>query len=213
MRTALEHWGRGILDVLREARPDMPASLSDRATDVWEPLVAIADVAGQAWPSRGREAARALSGRFEDADLRVELLRDIFQIAREMSHPTIVASQDLIAQLTAITDRPWATYARGKPLTPHGLARLLDPLGIHPISTGKLRGYMVEGFGDAFARYLPREVSERQDAAESKVAGADSFVTGVSLAGQSVSNAGPNSPADLTLRHFEPGESDEGRTF
>jgi putative DNA primase/helicase len=40
---------------VRDIEPDMPEALSaagDRAPDAWEPLVAIADVAGGAWPVR-----------------------------------------------------------------------------------------------------------------------------------------------------------------
>ncbi len=38
----------------------LPAGSSDRAADAWEPLLAIADVAGGAWPSRARRAATVL---------------------------------------------------------------------------------------------------------------------------------------------------------
>ena len=37
--------------------------LDDRAQDVWEPLLAIADVAGDDWPQAARRAAIELSDR------------------------------------------------------------------------------------------------------------------------------------------------------
>jgi Protein of unknown function (DUF3631) len=71
---------------LREIEPDMPEALSaagDRAPDAWEPLVAIADVAGGAWPERARNAALALAGVDAaplDGDVDTALLSDISHI-------------------------------------------------------------------------------------------------------------------------------------
>jgi Protein of unknown function (DUF3631) len=71
---------------LRDIEPDMPEALSaagDRAPDAWEPLVAIADVAGGAWPERARNAALALAGVDAaplDGDVDAALLSDISHI-------------------------------------------------------------------------------------------------------------------------------------
>jgi hypothetical protein len=35
--------------------------LEDRAADTWEPLIALADLAGNDWPQRARTAALALT--------------------------------------------------------------------------------------------------------------------------------------------------------
>lgn len=45
---------------LAAAQPTFPPGLSDRAEDAWEPLLAIADLAGDEWAVRAREAAVAL---------------------------------------------------------------------------------------------------------------------------------------------------------
>ena len=46
---------------LRRIEPQPPLAVdNDRAKDMWEPLLAIADVAGGDWPRRAREAGRAL---------------------------------------------------------------------------------------------------------------------------------------------------------
>jgi hypothetical protein len=64
----------------------MPEALSaagDRAPDAWDPLVAIADVAGGAWPERARNAALALAGVGAapvDGDIDTALLSDIKHI-------------------------------------------------------------------------------------------------------------------------------------
>ena len=44
------------------AEPVMPDGVTDRAAEVWEPLVAIADVAGGHWPATARAAASHLVG-------------------------------------------------------------------------------------------------------------------------------------------------------
>ena len=44
IRTALEAWATDAIYTLRAVRPSLPAALNDRAQDVWEPLLAIADL-------------------------------------------------------------------------------------------------------------------------------------------------------------------------
>jgi hypothetical protein len=46
---------------LRDADPDTPEALHDRACDNWRPLLAIADLAGGDWPQKVRSAAQTLS--------------------------------------------------------------------------------------------------------------------------------------------------------
>lgn len=53
-------------EAIRAARPSMPEGLHDRAQDNWEPLLAIADLAGGPWPEQARAAALALSGGDEE---------------------------------------------------------------------------------------------------------------------------------------------------
>src|SRR5206468_198244 len=48
----VEH-GRAIV----QARPEIPEELNDRAADIWEPLLALAELAGGEWPAKAREAA------------------------------------------------------------------------------------------------------------------------------------------------------------
>ena len=57
----LDEWSESpVIDRLREARPFLPDELGDRAADVWEPLLAIADEAGDDWPRSARQAACVL---------------------------------------------------------------------------------------------------------------------------------------------------------
>lgn len=163
---------------LAESTPALVDALNDRAADVWEPLFAIADLAGESWPAQARAAAVALAGeQRDDQDLPIELLKDIRVIFDELpdgpADLDAVKTAELLEGLNALTERPWPTYGRGeKPLTAHALARLLKDFGI--VSAGRLtfpdgrhRGYRRSGFDDAFARYLPIKVSMCPDANES----------------------------------------------
>jgi hypothetical protein len=59
LRQRLNQWVTAHLDVLTNAAPDMP--LEVRAADTWEPLIAVADLAGGQWPRAARKAAVALT--------------------------------------------------------------------------------------------------------------------------------------------------------
>jgi Protein of unknown function (DUF3631) len=143
---------------ITEAEPEMPAGLSDRAEDVWEPLLAIADLAGGDWPQRARCAAVALSGnRTDDEDShRVQLLRDVRAIFMKRGIDEI-GSTDLVFALNAIEESPWAGWSRGTGLSTHALAKQFKQFGIAPRHTrdGSARGYSLHQFEDAFSRYLP----------------------------------------------------------
>jgi hypothetical protein len=141
---------------------DVPAELDDRASDSWEPLLMLADVAGGAWPAKARRAAVLLSGGAapEDDTLSVQLLADVrfvFADRKAERLPTAV----LLERLHALEDSPWADY-RDRGLKPHGLSRLLRPYAIGPrllkFGAQPARGYELEQFADAFARYLPLSV-------------------------------------------------------
>jgi hypothetical protein len=151
-----------VLEQLREARPTLPALDDDRKAEVLEPLLAIADVAGGSWPARARKAALALAGAAEDTDIVVELLRDLAHIVTTYD-TDIIPTKDILTTLTALDDRPWASWKHDKPMTARALARLLGPLGIFPCSDRSLRGYRADAFSDAISRYVPSEPSTRHN--------------------------------------------------
>lgn len=163
LREQLATWGPSALEALRDARPAFPEGLGDRQADVWEPLLAIADMAGGTWPSRARNAAIVLTGSAEDTDVRVELLRDVREILSEYDIAAIIPTKELIEKLTALEDSPWGTWTKGKSITPHRLTRLLGPLGIRPVHLESHRGYRVDAFQEAIARYLPIKASVCQE--------------------------------------------------
>lgn len=143
----------------KKARPQVPETLHDRAADCWEPLIAIADLAGGDWSKRAREAAKQLSGTVQDDEsVRTELLRDVRDVfARTRSER--IGSAALCDALAADVEGRWREYAHGKPITPRQLARLLRPFSIVPSTVrsddSTAKGYKREDFADAFGRYLP----------------------------------------------------------
>jgi hypothetical protein len=143
---------------IRQARPDIPEGLNDRAADNWVPLLAIADAAGGGWPKLAREAAKAISGaESEPASIGVELLTDIKLVFERKADR--ISSAELIDALCADQERPWATFHHGKNMTPRQLANRLRGFGIVSSAVrlddgGNLKGYKLEQFAEAFQRYL-----------------------------------------------------------
>jgi hypothetical protein len=162
LRRELERWAQEHVKALREAEPELPAGLDDRAAESWEPLLAIAELAeregGEDWASHARSAARALAaGRAESEGhgvIALAAIRGIFGVADELHTTTIVKG------LNADESLPFVEYRKGAGLNSRGLAKLLDPFAIRPhpirIEGVQARGYRREQFTDSWARYCDR---------------------------------------------------------
>lgn len=158
------------IDLLREtaeaigkARPSPIPGLNDRANDAWEPLLAIADQAGDHWPKSARNAAIALHGlEGESPSIGAELLADVKAVF-EAKSASKVFSADLLEALVADEEAPWATWNRGKPMSPRQLSAKLAEFGIKSkdirIGSTNKKGYDRADFSDAFGRYLSHEPS------------------------------------------------------
>lgn len=144
-------------EAVRQSRPELPSVLNDRAQDNWEPLLAIADVAGGNWPNMARHAAIKLSGSDDGGSVGNELLADIQEIIQG-KRLTRISTADLIHELCADEEKSWATYNRGRPISPRQLSTRLKGYGIVSgnIRAGSFihKGYRVDQFDDAFSRYL-----------------------------------------------------------
>jgi len=149
---------------LRAIDPDMPAEISNRVADNWRPLLAIAVAAGGDWPDRARRIA--VGDRRPEQVTGIMLLEDINAVfaAERVDR---IPSQDLVAKLANMEDRPWVEWHNGKPITPRQLAKLLEPFEVKPdtirMGSGTAKGYLLDQFTDAFARYTPsRSVTPEQ---------------------------------------------------
>ena len=146
-------------EAVRFSRPNLPAKLNDRAQDNWEPLLAIADVAGGQWPALARDAALKLAGSV-DAGLTpgVELLSDIQEIF-DSKKVDRISTAELITALCEDEEKPWATYNRGFQIKPRQVAKRLSEYGIcsntiRISASSTPKGFTKSQFEDAFLRYL-----------------------------------------------------------
>ena len=136
--------------------PEMPAGIEDRNADVWEALLAVADLAGGEWPERARVSAVSLVTSSADRGRSLGLLllrdlREIFEVSERLSTETI------LDRLHALDEAPWGDL-HGKPLDARGLSRRLSKYGIGPkvLRDGDrtIRGYEAAELADPWERYL-----------------------------------------------------------
>jgi putative DNA primase/helicase len=167
---------------LAEADPVMPAGIINRAADNWRPLLAVADIAGGAWPERARRAAIELSADGEDAmSAGVLLLADLRELF--VSQPSgALFTREILKALHADETRPWPEWKNGKPITERQLAALVKPYKIRPKTVRRgaetEKGYRFDWFADAFASYLPpRSVTASQSSIRAAL-DSDPSVTG-----------------------------------
>jgi hypothetical protein len=159
LRDRMGAWAQAHAAELAEAEPAMPPGITDRPADVWEALLAVADVAGGQWPKRARAAAVALETvRAEATPSRgVQLLADIRGVF-EVVDADRLSSEELCKRLGELEEAPWGDL-RGHPIDARGLAGRLRPYGVRPhkvrTEESVLQGYLSADFLDAWRRYLP----------------------------------------------------------
>jgi hypothetical protein len=145
------------VDHLREARPDLPDDLDDRALDGIEPLLAIAELAGGSWPVEARAACVELYGgrQLEDESTGIRLLADIQNVFSDRDR---ITTADLLDALHELDESPWGDWF-GKPITNRALAALLKPYDIKSrnikLAERRPKGFLREQFESAWSRYTP----------------------------------------------------------
>lgn len=159
LRAKLARFADDYKDQVKQTRPQLPQNLNDRAQDNWEPLLAIAQVAGNEWFQIGMVAAVKLSGGESSSQtIGTELLADVKEIFEEKQVSRISMSE-LIKALVADEEKAWASYNRGFPIKPRQISKRLGEYGIKskPVRIGieVSKGYEKSQFDDAFFRYIP----------------------------------------------------------
>ena len=134
--------------------------ISDRALDNWEPLLAIAQLAGHAWVEKVYQAATNLSENDKEIlPIGTELLKDIEKI---FAYKSIIKihTVDLIHCLCEDEESPWSIYnlrGQDKKITPRQLGKLLSPYQIHSknieIAGIQRKGFDKSEFEEAWQRY------------------------------------------------------------
>jgi hypothetical protein len=149
---------------IQAATPAIPEQLNDRAGDVWEPLLALADIAGAHWPAQAREAALQLAEAAQEQNPIGSLLLDIF-CALIVTKQDRILSRALVEGLAGSAERPWGELLRGRPVSELWIAQQLRPYGIRPrlfrLEGQRARGYFKEDMVDAFQRYVPKSEVQR----------------------------------------------------
>jgi Protein of unknown function (DUF3631) len=160
LRRAVAVWADSAISALRDARPPLPESLDDRAAEIWEPLLAIADAAGGSWPEQARKAACVLHHADMEAEslgvLLLHAIKETFEgLDKEEKNPPpvdlfvgerqrkidYILTVDLLVALVDRDAEPWGGWwgtdverAVEKRTTPRGpagkLAALLRPFEV-----------------------------------------------------------------------------------
>lgn len=153
---SLAAWAVAVADSIEW--PDVPPQVQDRDADVWEALLAVADVAGRDWPARARAAAVAMVAETKQSSpsLGVLLLEDLRTV---FGSSDALPTEIILERLHALEESPWADL-HGKTLDARGLSRRLSQYGVGPANlnlggVSRRKGYRRTDLHDAWTRYLP----------------------------------------------------------
>ncbi|MDP9176745.1 MAG: DUF3631 domain-containing protein [Gemmatimonadota bacterium] len=158
LKQRMARWATDNRPSLKVADAVAPDALGARQSDVWRPLLAIADAAGGAWPELSRTAACALYGiAEEEGDSGLLLLQDLKSLFDLQGGGTLSTSSILEA-LAAMEDRPWPEYSNHRPISKRGLASLVGRFGVKPknirLGSEVVKGYEYSALQPAFTTYL-----------------------------------------------------------
>jgi hypothetical protein len=154
----LAGWLGGYLAELEKAEPPMP--LEDRAADTWEPLVAVADLAGSPWPELARHAAVVLTNDRDQAANVSDRIRLLADIRTAFGDAEALPTTTLITRLRSDPEAPWSDHGPAG-ITPMRLSAMLRDYDIRSANIrfgepiGQVKGYYRADFTDAWARYCP----------------------------------------------------------
>jgi len=208
LRDRLAKWAASAEDRVGCPWPVMPPGVADRAADVWEPLLMVADLAGGGWPDRAREACAALvaGARDDTASIGTRLLDDLHGVFGDADE---LPTQAILSALHELDEAPWGDWY-GKPLNARGLARLLRPYGAAPrvirVGDATPRGYRRADLLEAWRSYLPSGVSATSETSATSLASHVADVADVAHTPQACTVCG--GPLDQAL--IDAGYTDHG---
>ena len=148
---------------VRAAEPPLLDVLNDRAQDLWEPILAVAEMAGGSWPKKARACAEGLhtAGEESEGSLGLQLLEDMRRVWIEGR--TAMTTQELLRRLHELGEAPWQVL-RGKRLSDRDLALLLKPFGISSSNRRiegmpQAKGYAVRDFEPIWSQFVSEETA------------------------------------------------------
>jgi Protein of unknown function (DUF3631) len=170
VRDRLADWTASRMDELTAASPTMP--VEDRAADVWEPLLAVADAAGGEWPERARAACLELGSESAADDIErsisLQLLSDLRAIFGAQLR---LSTREILRLLHQLDGAPWVDWY-GRSLNDRDLSGLLRPYGIHAVNikvgTHVLKGYRRDHlYEKGWTPYLPPLEADDESSSQS----------------------------------------------
>ena len=156
LRDRLAVWATTVGESAGAAWPNLPDGVADRRAEAWEPLIAIADLAGGDWPQRARVASVADVAAYRERapSLGIKLLTDLRRVFGDRD---AMATASILESLNALEESPWGDL-RGKPLDSRGLAMRLKRYGVTSknVRDGDSvpKSYTREDLYDVWQRYL-----------------------------------------------------------
>lgn len=170
LREKIAAWAETQKGKIGALEPIVPDGVRDRDRELWEPLLAIADVVGEGWPQRARNACVTLVTAFRtkgEGSLSARLLSDlrsIFWNEERKEYEEKLPTTVIIDKLCILPESPWTTIInKNDRITPLYLSNKLKEYDIEPqqlwfLENGEdkqRRGYKRQWFADTWARYLP----------------------------------------------------------
>ena len=158
VRGICEMWACRAADPLKVARPDVPAD--NRDAQLWRPLVAIGDLAGDPWPARSRRACKVLTAQ-KEPPVGLALLADIRTVfGFDFQLPTA----QLVTRLRCLPKSPW----RHGTFDGRVLAKILKEYGVKSTTfrpepgADPVRGYQRDDFAVAWDHHLDDDEEPEQ---------------------------------------------------
>lgn len=157
----LADWSDNVREAAAAQMPELPAEVTDRRADIWEPLLTVADLAGGQWPETARVAAVAdvADARRNKQSLGVLLLHDMKAIF-DKHDSKLLSSEAVLTELRGVEESPWHSIRRdGSAIDARGLGQRLKRYNIESHDKrddwGAVRKhYFRQDFEDAWKRYL-----------------------------------------------------------
>jgi hypothetical protein len=147
-------------EAIESMEPEVPAELNDRAADIWEPLLVLAELAGKTWVERAHRAAVSMCVTAQERSPMGPLLVDLLMLFLMNQERNKFFTREVVGWLNRHEERPWWVLRRGNEVTDIWLAQQLKPYGIVPslmwINGERGRGYTMAQCEDTFRRYIPR---------------------------------------------------------
>ena len=173
LRVTLERWAFDFVSA-EHPEPGGLDGLPDRAADICEPLLMIAEVCGDESTALAREAVMALCGpQREEESEGVRLLSDIYTVFADLGIDRIASGQ-LATTLASVEESPWEGRF-GRAFDQRALATRLKPFRIKPGTVRfedgtTAKGYHKHQFRDAWERFLasPEKPAQATQAAQAE---------------------------------------------